>query len=128
MRRLKITLWILAALAVALALFVHFKTLPPPNGEYDALARCIAANGAKFYGAFWCPHCHEQKNEFGDAARYLPYVECSTPDGSRELQACVDRGIEHYPTWIFSDGSRLEGVVSVEELLKRTNCSSSMSF
>jgi hypothetical protein len=114
--------WILAVVALALALFIHFKTAPPPNGTYDALARCIAASGAKFYGAFWCPHCHEQKNEFGDAAQYLPYVECSTPNASGELQACTDRGVQHYPTWTFVDGSRLEGVVSVEELSKKTGC------
>ncbi len=121
-KRLRIALWSLAAVAVALALFIRSKNLPPPNGTYDALAQCIAASGAKFYGAFWCPHCEEQKNEFGDAARYLPYVECSAPDASGETQACAERGIGHYPTWIFPDGSRLEGVATAEELAKRTGC------
>lgn len=128
MRRLKIALWSLAVVALGLALFIRFRTLPPPNGKYDALAQCIAASGAKFYGAFWCPHCHEQKNEFGDAAQYLPYVECSTPDASGELQACTALGVRHYPTWIFPDGSRLEGVVTVEALAKRAGCSSGVSF
>jgi hypothetical protein len=120
--RLKIAFWILAAVAIALTIFIHFKELPPPNGTYTALAHCIAASGAKFYGAFWCPHCHEQKNEFGDAAQYLPYVECSTPDASGELQACTALGVQHYPTWIFPDSSRLEGVVTPEELAKKTSC------
>jgi hypothetical protein len=121
-KRLKVALWMLAIAAIALALFIHSKDIPPPNGKYDALAQCISASGAKFYGAFWCQHCHDQKNEFGDAAQYLPYVECSLPDASNETQACAERGIQHYPTWIFPDGSRLEGVVTVEELAKRTGC------
>ncbi len=123
-KRLKIALWILAPIAIALALFIHLKTAPPPNGTYDALARCIAASGAKFYGAFWCPHCHEQKTAFGDAAAALPYVECSTPNANGELPACTALGVAHYPTWIFPDGSRLEGVVSPDELSKKTSCPS----
>lgn len=29
------------------------------------LARHLAEIGAKKYGAYWCPHCHEQKEPFG---------------------------------------------------------------
>ena len=33
------------------------------------------------YGAFWCSHCLEQKEEFGQQAmKDFPYVECY-PDG-----------------------------------------------
>src|SRR5581483_8502153 len=116
----KKAIWILAILSCGLALFIYVKNLPPPSGEYQALARCITMSGTKFYGAFWCPHCREQKNEFGDAANYLPYVECSTPNGSGEFPACVERGIQHYPTWIFPDGSKLEGVATIQALADRT--------
>ena len=34
-------------------------------GQYDNLAQCLTDKGAKFYGAFWCSHCQEQKAEFG---------------------------------------------------------------
>ena len=118
----KIASWILAAVAIILGIFIYIKQSPPPNGKYDALAQCIEASGAKFYGAFWCPHCKEQKNEFGSAARYLPYMECSLPDASAQMPACIAQGIKHYPTWIFPDGSKMEGVVTIEELAKRTNC------
>ncbi|MDR5696083.1 MAG: vitamin K epoxide reductase family protein, partial [Armatimonadota bacterium] len=52
----------------------------------EGLAKHLAASGAKFYGAYWCPHCTEQKRMFGDAARYLTYVECDgrAPEGRRE--------------------------------------------
>jgi len=39
-------------------------------GTYDTLAQCIADSGAKFYGAFWCPHCQNQKQAFGSAANH----------------------------------------------------------
>ena len=122
LKRVKTALWILVAIAAFLAGFLYLKTAPPPNGTYDALARCIASTTTKFYGAFWCPHCADQKREFGDAAKYLPYVECSLPDASGETAACKTIGVEHYPTWIFPDGSRLEGVVSPQELANKAGC------
>ena len=115
-------IWVLLAISAGLAAFVYLKSLPPPFGTYDALAHCIASTKTKFYGAFWCPHCHNQKNEFGDAAQYLPYVECSTPDGASELPVCVAAGVKSFPTWVFPDGSRLTGEQSVDTLSSKTDC------
>lgn len=117
-----IWIWVLLAISAGLAIFVYVQQLPPPFGMYDALAHCIASTTTLFYGAFWCPHCHNQKNEFGDAAQYLPYVECSTPDGSGQLAVCTDAGVKNYPTWVFPDGSRLTGEVSVATLSQKTGC------
>ena len=51
------------------------------------LARRLRAAGARFYGAFWCSHCFEQKVAFGAAAaKELPYVECY-PDGFHKVLA-----------------------------------------
>ena len=37
------------------------------------------------YGAFWCSHCHEQKEAFGSQAmKDFPYVECY-PDGFHKV-------------------------------------------
>jgi thiol-disulfide isomerase/thioredoxin len=76
-------------------------------GELDGFAQCLADKGVKFYGAFWCPHCQEQKKLFGKSVKKLPYVECSTPDGAGQLQVCKDLKIEGYPTWILPSGERL---------------------
>ena len=92
-KRLRIAIWILVAIAVALGGYLYVKTIPPPNGKYDAFAKCIANTTTTFYGAFWCPHCHDQKNEFGNSAQYLPYVECSLPDASGQTQVCIDNKI-----------------------------------
>ncbi len=90
--------------------------------KLDEFASCLEQKGAKFYGAFWCPHCQAQKTMFGRSARLLPYVECSQPSGSGQLQVCIDKKIESYPTWEFADGSRLTGEVSLATLAEKTQC------
>jgi thiol-disulfide isomerase/thioredoxin len=91
-------------------------------GKYDKLAQCIADSGAKFYGAFWCPHCQATKAMFGKSAKLLPYIECSQPSGKGQLPICDEKGIKGYPTWIFPDGSELTGEQTIEALATKTNC------
>jgi thiol-disulfide isomerase/thioredoxin len=95
---------------------------PGKSGKLDAFASCIKDSGAIFYGAFWCPHCQNQKAMFGSSAKLLPYVECSTPDGNSQLPLCTDAGVKGYPTWQFADGTRESGEVSLEKLSEKTNC------
>ncbi len=91
-------------------------------GEHDELATCIAESGATFFGAFWCPHCADQKEMFGNSADLLPYVECSLPNGQGQNEMCNAEGIQGYPTWEFSDGERVARVMTRDELAERTNC------
>lgn len=88
---------------------------------YDGFAQCLADAGAKFYGAYWCPHCQNQKRMFDNSSK-LPYIECSTPNGQGQTQICTDAGVTGYPTWEFADGSRLNGERSLEELAEKTGC------
>ncbi len=92
------------------------------SSKYDAFAKCLTANGIKFYGAFWCPHCKDQKSMFGNSIKYAPYIECSTPDGQGQLQLCQNVNITGYPTWIFANGTREEGELSLQELSDKTGC------
>lgn len=91
-------------------------------GEFDEFAKCTKENGATFYGAFWCPHCNEQKKLFGKSMRFVNYVECSTPDGRDQKIICNQKNIEGYPTWEFADGSRESGVLSFAQLSEKTGC------
>jgi hypothetical protein len=59
---------------------------------------------------------------FGSSKSYLPYIECSSPDGRSQKQICTDKKIEGYPTWEFADGSRINGEASFEDLAKKTGC------
>ncbi len=91
-------------------------------GKYDNLAKCLKDKGAVFYGAFWCPHCQNQKKMFGKSSMYLPYIECSTPDGKAQTAICKEKGIESYPTWVFSGGERVSGEVALSTLAEKTSC------
>ncbi len=107
------------------AVFVVWLILTPGRvkvSKYDGFAQCIKDSGAVFYGAFWCPHCQNQKKLFETAEKFLPYVECSTPDGSGQLQVCKDAGINSYPTWVFKNGVTKGGELTLEELSKETAC------
>ena len=84
--------------------------------ELRALAEHLDQRGMKFYGASWCQHCQQQKELFGAAAQFLPYVECS-PHGPKAARAteCEMRDIRNYPTWIVDD-RRIERVLPIEIL------------
>ena len=122
MKRTKTAMWILIAFAALISIFFYIQSIPPPNGKYDTFAKCIANTSTTFYGAFWCPHCQNQKREFGSSEQYLPYVECSLPDQSGQTQVCIDKGIQSYPTWYFPDGSSSTGEMSLDVLSQKTGC------
>lgn len=87
----------------------------------DTFAQCLTDAGAKFYGAYWCPHCQAQKKLFQNS-KMLPYVECSTPDGKAQTPICIDAKITGYPTWDLADGTRLDGEQTLETLSEKTSC------
>lgn len=91
-------------------------------GKYDEFAVCLKDKGAVFYGTFWCKYCNAQKKMFDVSQRLLPYVECSLPSGQGQTQVCIEKDIKGYPTWEFADGSRLQGVLSFEQLAEKTAC------
>lgn len=116
-----IALW--GGAAVALFTGIFFIVRPSyVHGELDSFASCLGEKGAVFYGAFWCPHCQNQKKMFGKSEKKLPYVECSTSDGRSQLPICIEKKIEGYPTWEFADGSRLSGEIKLETLAEKTGC------
>ena len=113
--------WAIIVLVIALGVGASFfKTTA--SSKYDALAQCIKKQGVIFYGAFWCPHCQRTKALFGSAAHYLPYFECSTPDGQGQTQACIDKKIQSYPTWIRPDGEIMNGEHPIEEWASFSGC------
>ena len=81
------------------------------------LAGHLSQTGARFYGAYWCPHCQQQKAMFGPAADRLPYVECSPHGGPGTPQAtdCLTAEIKSYPTWRIRDNT-YGRVLSLKEL------------
>lgn len=106
---------------LVLGLHLHFSgVFDPTAGPEDPYLRELAIHlddsGARFYGAYWCPACQEQKKLFEASADRLPYVEC-TPNGrgGGRAFACVANEINDFPTWIIG-GRRYTGVIGVSEL------------
>jgi hypothetical protein len=102
-----------------IAFAVFRQVAPSPN---DPLAQCLTDKGVKMYGAWYCPHCAAQKEAFGTAFSKVTYVECADPNTKAELQVCKDAGITGYPTWVFPDGSRLEGEQPLDTLAAKAGC------
>ena len=90
--------------------------------NYDTFSECLTEKGAAMYGAYWCPHCINQKEEFGGSWKFVTYVECSLPQNAGQTPQCREAGITGYPTWVFDDGSRVEGEASFETLASKTGC------
>lgn len=94
-----------------------------------ALAKHLTATGAKKYGAFWCPHCYEQKQLFGKAAfKEIDYVECADLANPRQQSsACREAGITSYPTWKIQE-KLYSGTQSMEELAKLSDYQGEKTF
>jgi uncharacterized membrane protein len=94
------------------------------------LAKHLKATNAKMYGAFWCPHCHDQKQLFGkEAFSQVNYVECADPNNPRkQSEACKAANIESYPTWEIKGKLVGAGAKSLEDLAKLSDYKGSRKF
>jgi len=124
-RRARVSSVVAGALAAALvapfgAAFIFAMPGGGGAGFEAALARHLRESGAVMYGAYWCPHCSEQKALFGDAAKDLPYVECDPGGVSPRPDLCEKAGVKSFPTWVMGD-KRREGVQSPQALAEFSN-------
>ncbi len=113
------------AMLIVGALHMHYSGVfdaaaGPEDPQLQALAIHLEKTGVKFYGAYWCPRCQEQKAMFESSAKRLPYVECSSGGRGSALTApCVKNEIRSYPTWII-DEKRTTGLMKPHELANAT--------
>jgi uncharacterized membrane protein len=81
-----------------------------------ALAEHLKARGAVMYSAYWCPHCHEQKELFGkEATAKLTIVECAADGVNSQRALCEQKKIEGFPSWEI-DGRLDSGVKPLAKL------------
>ena len=92
------------------------------------LARHLTQIGAKEYGAYWCPHCYDQKQLFGKQAfAMINYIECA-PDGKNsQTQLCKKAGIQGFPTWEIK-GEFYPGLQPLEKLAELSNYQGQQNF
>ncbi len=119
MNSMKKNIWgIVVLVLIVAAAGVSFSFLTTAKGTgLDGFARCLASKDAVMYGAYWCPHCQNQKRLFGDSFRYVRYVECAS-----NPKECTDAGVDGFPTWIIGNGPKLVGEQSLAALATATDC------
>ena len=109
----------------------------PPNGweiktvsgpAELALSDHLKKIGAKMYGAWWCPHCFDQKQLFGhDAAKNLPYTECAEKGINPNPDACVAAKVESFPTWVIK-GKTYSGTLELKKLAEYSGYKGPVNF
>ena len=115
-------------------------TIPVVNTSSAAeieLAKYLKQSGAKMYGAYWCSHCHDQKELFGkEAVKELPYVECAEAGGTSITDQCkqVATRVEEqtkqpfgFPTWEIN-GKFYSGTQALTDLAKNTGYQGPLNF
>jgi hypothetical protein len=102
---------------------VYYAGWHHKNHKYDAFAQCLAAHQAKMYGLYWCPHCIEQKEMFGQSFHYVPYVECAIRNSSELAPECKVAGVKLFPSWQFGLDPPKEGELSLDALSAKSGCS-----
>jgi uncharacterized membrane protein/glutaredoxin len=83
------------------------------------LVQHLKASNVKMYGAYWCPHCRDQKALFGDVVKQVPYIECDPKGENPQTKLCQDKKIKSFPTWEV-DNKLVEGQKSLDELATLT--------
>ena len=129
---------VLVALAVLLGGLIWASVLDPDRAELPtgegvaplvtsesspaavALADHLTSGGAVMYSAYWCPHCHEQKELFGkEASAKLNVVECAADGENNQADLCRSKGLEGFPSWEIK-GTIESGVQSLDSLAERS--------
>jgi hypothetical protein len=93
------------------------------------LAKHLTRSGAKIYGAYWCPHCYEQKQLFGkEAWQQIDRIECAEDAIDKpQPKLCEQAGIKGFPTWSI-DGKLNPGVKKLSQLAQLTGYKGKTDF
>lgn len=94
-----------------------------------ALANHLKDIGATMYGAWWCPHCHDQKQLFGaEAAQTFNYVECAEDGQNPQPDLCRSKPeVTGFPTWEIN-GEFYPGTQSLTRLAELSGYSGPTNF
>lgn len=95
---------------------------PAEPSKYAEVAKCLTDKGVIMYGAYWCPHCSNQKKIFGSDFQFIKYQECDPQGVGGDKAACLEAGVTQYPTWKFPGQGNVIGEQQVRDLAKLANC------
>tara|TARA_B100000131_G_C18115471_1_gene611143 strand:- start:337 stop:1275 length:939 start_codon:yes stop_codon:yes gene_type:complete len=93
-----------------------------------SLAKHLTANKIVLFNAWWCPHCHDQKELFGkEAVNELMLIECASDGKNNQADLCKKKGITGFPSWEIN-GQLESGVKSLKELAEISGYKGSTDF
>jgi len=91
-------------------------------------AKFLKENNIVMYSAYWCPHCHDQKQLFGkEATEELTVVECAKDGQNNQYQLCQTKGISGFPSWEIN-GEILSGTMDLNDLATMTGYKGDSNF
>ncbi len=91
-------------------------------------AKFLTNNNFKMYSAYWCPHCHDQKQLFGKkAVKELTVVECAQDGKDNQYKLCREKQIEGFPSWEIN-GEIYSGVKNLNDLAIMTGYEGDTNF
>ena len=60
-------------------------------------AKFLSESNIVMYSAYWCPHCYDQKQLFGEeAVKSLKIVECAKDGKDNDYKLCQTKGTVSY--------------------------------
>ena len=91
-------------------------------------AKFLSEKNIKMYSAYWCPHCHDQKQLFGrQAVKELKIVECAQDGKDNQHKLCREKQIEGFPSWEIK-GEIYSGVKNLNDLAIMTEYKGDSNF
>ena len=97
----------------------------PQNVKF---AKFLREKNIVMYSAYWCPHCHDQKQLFGkEAVKELKVVECAKDGKDNNYKLCQTKGIEGFPSWEIN-GKIYSGTRDLNDLAIMTGYQGNTNF
>ena len=91
-------------------------------------AKYLSENNIVMYSAYWCPHCHDQKQLFGkQAVQELKVIECAQDGKNNQHELCKTKGIDGFPSWEIK-GKIYSGTRDLKDLAEITSYEGDSNF
>lgn len=118
--RMAIPVIIAGLVAAAITFFMQSSIVA--KKDYTPFVEALNEQGVVYYKSYTCSNCKKQEQMIGKAYKKLNSVECHPKGPNGNPQLCLERGIEHTPTFLIEkDGKvtkKIEGVQKLEDLAK----------
>ena len=91
-------------------------------------AKFLTSKNITMYSAYWCPHCHDQKQLFGkEAVKELTLIECAQDGKDNQYELCRKKAIDGFPSWEIN-GKIYSGVKDLNDLAIMTGYEGDSNF